>query len=56
MKENSKIKNVFQENSYPEIRKKINVLFSCKMGGGGGELVHGINLYTDKYGKVCPLK
>jgi len=35
---------VFQENSYPEIRK---TFFGPKMGGW---LIHGINLYLGKYG------
>ena len=36
---------VFQENSYPEMRK--NVFLGSKMEG---RLIHGIDLYTGKYG------
>ena len=36
---------VFQENPYPEMRKKL--IFGSKMGG---RLIHGIDLYTGKYG------
>ena len=36
----------FEENSHPEIRK--TYFFGSKMGG---QLIHGIDLYTGKYGK-----
>ena len=40
----------FEENSHPEIRK--TYFFGSKMGG---QLIHGIDLYTGKYGKskIC---
>ena len=46
LKGNSKIKQkFFQENSYTN---KKNVFFGPKIGG---RLIHGIDLYTGKYGK-----
>ena len=46
LKGNSKIKEkFFQENSYTN---KKNVFFGPKIGG---RLIHGIDLYTGKYGR-----
>ena len=50
LKENSKIKNkFFKKNSYPEIRKTYFLAQNWGRGGGGGRLIHRINLYMGKY-------
>ena len=52
LKGNSKIKEkCFQENSYTEIRK--TYFLAPKIGG---RLIHGIDLYTGKYGNYLPFK
>lgn len=42
--ENSEIKDVFQESSYPEIQKTYFLAPKC-----GAQPIHGINLCTGKY-------